>query len=148
MLKGKTPLHIGMRTGCHYFNSLSIRRSVCLSVSVRVTFVVLTSCESCTRPTSTDPGSREAGEYVLTRGTCFVARRLEVVSIAGLLLISLCVLGEAGFRVFHDSAFFQIRRSSTVSVDSVRGQRQPASPPTEKSRPPIPTKCTISCAHT
>ena len=139
MLKGKTPLHIGMRTGCHYFNSLSIRRSVCLSVSVRVTFVVLTSCESCTRPTSTDPGSREAGEYVLTRGTCFVARRLEVVSIAGLLLISLCVLGEAGFRVFHDSAFFQIRRSSTVSVDSVSCLLYTSPSPRDKRQSRMPS---------
>ena len=29
----------------------------------------------------------EAGEYGLTRGTCFVARRLEVVAVAGLLWI-------------------------------------------------------------
>ena len=29
----------------------------------------------------------EAGEYGLTRGACFVARRLEVVAIAGLLWI-------------------------------------------------------------
>ena len=30
----------------------------------------------------------EAGEYGLKRGTCFVARRLEVVAVAGLLWIS------------------------------------------------------------
>ena len=29
----------------------------------------------------------EAGEYGLTRGTCFVARRLEVVAVAGLVWI-------------------------------------------------------------
>ena len=29
-----------------------------------------TDCESCTRPISTNPGSMEAGEYGLTRGTC------------------------------------------------------------------------------
>ena len=40
----------------------------------------------------------EAGEYGLTRGTCFVARRLEVVAVARLLWISWCVLGSAGFR--------------------------------------------------
>ena len=39
----------------------------------------------------------EAGEYGLTRGTCFVARRLEVVAVAGLLWISWCVLGGAIF---------------------------------------------------
>ena len=45
--------------------------SVC--VSVCVTFVVFTDCESCTRPMSTNPGSMEAGECGLTRGTCFAA---------------------------------------------------------------------------
>ena len=39
----------------------------------------------------------EAGEYGLTRGTCFVARRLEVVAVAGLLWVSWCVLGGAHF---------------------------------------------------
>ena len=38
----------------------------------------------------------EAGEYGLTRGTCFVARRLEVVAVAGLLRILWCVLGAVG----------------------------------------------------
>ena len=43
----------------------------------------------------------EAGEYGLTRGTCFVARRLKVVAVAGLLWISWFVLGAPGFfRVF------------------------------------------------
>ena len=41
-------------------------------------FVVFTDCESCTRPISKNPGSMEASEFGLTRGTCFVARRLEV----------------------------------------------------------------------
>ena len=41
-----------------------------------------------TRPVSTNPGCMtEACEYGLTRGTCFVARRLEVVAVAGLLWI-------------------------------------------------------------
>ena len=56
--------------------------------------------KSCTRPISTHPGSMEAGEYALTRGTCFVARRLKVVAVAGLLWISWCVLGAAIFRFF------------------------------------------------
>ena len=46
----------------------------------------------------------QAGEYGLTRGTCFVARSFEVVVVAGLLRISWCVLGAAGFRFF--SVFF------------------------------------------
>ena len=49
----------------------------------------------------------EAGEYGLARGTCFVARRLEVVAVAALLRISWCVLGSAGdlFRVFFPRFF-------------------------------------------
>ena len=45
----------------------------------------------------------EADEYGLTRGTCFIARRLEVVAVAGLLWISWCVLGapELFFRFFR-----------------------------------------------
>ena len=53
----------------------------------------------------------EAGEYGLTRGTCFVARRLEVVAVAGLLWISRCVLDAAGFRVFFP--FFFLRTYTT-----------------------------------
>ena len=48
----------------------------------------------------------EADEYGLTRGTCFVARRLEVVAVAELLWISRCVLGAAGLRVFFSVFFF------------------------------------------
>ena len=65
-LSGKKPLHTGVRTGCHYLISLSVRLSVCVSVSVCVTFVVFTDCESCTRPISTNPVFMEAGEYGLT----------------------------------------------------------------------------------
>ena len=46
----------------------------------------------------------EAGEYGLTRGKCFVTRRLEVVAVAGLPWISWYVLGATGFRFF--SFFF------------------------------------------
>ena len=74
--------------------------SVCLSGCVCVTLVVFIECESCARPISTTPGSMEAGGYGLARGTCFVARRLEVVAVAGLLWISWCVLGAAGFFSF------------------------------------------------
>ena len=60
--------------------------------------MLFTECESCTRPISTNPESMEAGEYGLKRRTCFVTHRLEVVAVAGLLCISCCVLGAAGFR--------------------------------------------------
>ena len=49
----------------------------------------------------------EAGEYGLTRGTCFIARRVELVAVAGLLWISWRVLGAAGFGVFL--SFFFLR---------------------------------------
>ena len=38
-------------------------------------------------------------------GTCFVARRLEVVAVAGLLWISWCLLGGADFFVFFFPIF-------------------------------------------
>ena len=79
----------GVRTGCHYLFSLS--------VCVCVTFVVFTDCESCTWPSSTSSGSMESGEYGLMRGTCVFARRLEVVAVAGLMWVSWCDFGGAGF---------------------------------------------------
>ena len=85
----KKPLHTGVRTGCHYLSSLC--------VSVYVTFVVFTDCESCTRPISTNPGSMEAGEYGRTRGTCFIARRLEVVAVAGAAVNFVVCFGWGGF---------------------------------------------------
>ena len=52
---------------------------------MHVTLVVSTDGKSCTRPIFTNPGFMEAGEYVLTRGTGFVARRVEEVAVARLL---------------------------------------------------------------
>ena len=60
----------------------------------------------------------EAGEYGLTRATCFVARRLEVVTVAGLLWISWCVLCAAGFRVFFSFSF----SSNAHGLLQVRGR--------------------------
>ena len=90
-LRAKKPLHTGVRTGCHYL--------ICLLVCVRVcvTFVVFTDCESCTRPISTNSGSMQAGEHGLTRGTWVVARRLDVVAVSGMMWVSWCVFGGAGF---------------------------------------------------
>ena len=47
----------------------------------------------------------EAGEYGRTRGTCFVARRLESVAVAGLLWLSWRVLGGVDFFVSFLSFF-------------------------------------------
>ena len=96
----------GVRTGCHYL----------IVLSVCVTFVDFTDCESCTRPISTNPVSMEAGEYGLTRVTCFVARRLEVVTVAGLLWISWCVLGGADFFMFFSSIFFSSNAHGLLQV--------------------------------
>ena len=42
----------------------------------------------------------EAGEYELTRGTCYVARRLEVVAVVGLLWVPSWILGGSDFPCF------------------------------------------------
>ena len=89
---------------------------VCLSVCVYVTFVVFTDHESCTRPMSTNPGSMEAGEYGLTRGTRFVASRLEVVAVAGLLWFSWCVFGRADFFSFFFLLFFSSNAHGLLQV--------------------------------
>ena len=80
-----------------------------LSVGVRVRvchIIPFTDCESCARPISANPVSMEAGEYGLTRGTCFFVLRLEMVAVAELMWVSRCVFDEAGFfRAFHEFAF-------------------------------------------
>ena len=75
-----------------------------------------TDCESCTRPISPNPASMEAGEYGLTRGTCFVAGRLVVVAVAELLWISWCVLDAAGFRGGGFPFFFFERTRPAASM--------------------------------
>ena len=136
----------GVRTGCHYLISVCVRVCACVRecvVCVCVTFVVFTDCDSCTRRISTNLGSMEAGECGRTRGPRFVARCLEVVTVAGLMCVSWCALGGRNFFVLSMSLHFEIRRPRAVGVESVKGLRQPANLPTENSRPPIPTKCTV-----
>ena len=88
-----------------------------MSVNVCATFVVFTDCESCTRPISTNPGSMEAREYGLTRVTCFLACRLELDAVAGLLWISWCVLGGADFfSVSFFSIFFASNAHDLLQV--------------------------------
>ena len=107
--RAEQPLHTGVRTGCHYL--------ICLSVlCVCVTFVVFTDCESCTRPISTNPVSMEAGEYGPTRGTRFFAVCLEVVAVAGLMWVSWCVFGGAGF--------FLVFQVTTVSISYTQSSQR------------------------
>ena len=49
----------------------------------------------------------EAGQYGLTRVTCFLACRLELDAVAGMLWLSWCVPGGADFFpvFFHEFAF-------------------------------------------
>ena len=91
--------------------SVSVCLSVCVPVSASFTFFVFTDCESSTRPISANPGFMEAGEYGLTYETYFVALRLEVVAVAGLLWISCCVLGGADFFVFFCFRSFFFKRT-------------------------------------
>ena len=58
----------------------------------------------------------EAGVYGLTRGMCFVARRLEVVAVAGLLWIWWCVLGGVDFYCFW---FFRLFSSNALGLQQV-----------------------------
>ena len=90
--------------------SLPFCRCVCL------TFVVFTDCESRTMPIFTNLGSMEACEYGLTRGTCFVARCLEVVVVAGLLWISWCVWRAADFFVLFFRFFFLRTHTASSSM--------------------------------
>ena len=93
-----------MCTGYNYLIGLSVCLS-CLSVYVFHSSLLLIGRAVPTRPISANPVSIEAGEYELTRGTCFVARRLEVVTVTGLLWVSCCVLGAVVFRVFLEFTF-------------------------------------------
>ena len=105
-----------MRTGYRYLIILSVCLSVYLS-AVCVTVVVFTDCESCTSQISTYPGSMEADEYGLTRGTCLVVRCLEVVAVAGLLWNSWCVLGGQdffGFSFFDSFLFERTRHAASM----------------------------------
>jgi len=65
-----------------------------------VPFVIFTDYQGYANPTSTNLGSMEAVGGGPTPGTCFIARRVEVVPVAGLLLISWCVSGEPDFSLF------------------------------------------------
>ena len=91
-LWAKNPLYTGVCTRCHYL----------ISLWVFETFTVFAHRESCKRPILTNPGSPESSEYGLTRETCFVVRRLEVVAVAGMLWIH----GVFWVRRDFDNCFF------------------------------------------
>ena len=81
-----------------------------------MTFVVFTDCGSCTRPISTNPVSMEAGEYGPTRGARFFAVGFEVVAVAGLMWVSWCVFGGAGF--------FLVFQVTTVSISYTQSSQR------------------------
>ena len=77
------------------------------SLQSNLVFTPFQSVPLLPRPKTQDaPLSLEAGGYGQTRVTCFVARRLKVVAVDGLLWISWCVLGGADFSVFFSFTFF------------------------------------------
>ena len=75
------------------------------------------------RPISTNLlGSMELGDYGLTRGTCFVARRLEVVVVAGLLWISRCMYDNntaAAAPTWHDVCMYQVYHMLLLSTAAI-----------------------------
>ena len=62
------------------------------------------------------PGIYGGSEYGLPRGMCFVARRLELVAVAGRLWMSWCVLGGADFFRFSFRFSFFERTRAAASV--------------------------------
>ena len=78
-LSAKKPLHTGVRTRCHY---LLVRLCVCQCVTLNSSFLLIARAVRGRFPQTRD---MEAGEYGLTRGTCFLACRLELDAVAGLL---------------------------------------------------------------
>ena len=56
----------------------------------------------------------KAGEYGLTRGTCFVARRLEVVAVAGAAVDFVVCFGCGGISFFFD--FFSLNAHGLLQV--------------------------------
>ena len=59
----------------------------------------------------------EAGEYGLTRGTCFLACSLEFDAVAGLLWISWCVRVGRIFPVFFFRFFFLRTHTAFCTYD-------------------------------
>ena len=83
----------GVRTGFRYLISLSV--CVCVCVTFNSSFLLI--ARAVRGRFRQKPVSTEAGEYGLTRETWFFARRLDVVVVAGLMCVSWCVFGGAGF---------------------------------------------------
>ena len=52
----------------------------------------------------------DAGEYELTRGTCFVAHRLEVIAVGELLWISWCTLNAGKVGLCERVRMHRLRR--------------------------------------
>ena len=61
----------------------------------------------------------EAGEYGLTRGTCFVTRRLEVVAVAGLLWILWLVCFGYGGNLCFLFCFFLRTHTACLKYETV-----------------------------
>ena len=80
-----------------------------------IEFVVFTDCESCTRPISTNPGSIEALEYGLTRGTCLLACRPRVGRVRRAAVDFVVCFGGTDFCAFF-SFFFSSNAHGLLQV--------------------------------
>ena len=82
---------LGAYTGLHFsYVSTSLSVVYCLSAA----YTTINNGESSKWPISTNPWSTEAGEPGLTRGTCFVASRLELAAFT----MIMCVFFKAAIR--------------------------------------------------
>ena len=70
---------------------------MCVCVTFNSAFLLIARAVRGRFPQTSYQVSTEASQYVLTRGTWFFAHRVEVVTVAGLMWVSWCVLGGAGF---------------------------------------------------
>ena len=84
--------------GCVQASNSCISLHVCLVYCLSAAYI--TDCECRSWPISTNLASTEAGELGLTRGKCFVARRLELAAVAVLLCFWWCISSAAGFSFF------------------------------------------------
>ena len=101
---------IGVRTGCYHLIGLSV--CVCACVTLNSSFLPIARVVRRRFPQTrylSNPVSMEARLNRLTRGTCFAARRPEVVAVAGMLRLCWCVPGGVDFFVLSMSLHSQIQ---------------------------------------
>ena len=104
--RAKRPLHTGVRTGCHYLISLSVRLSVCLCIcqcacNIRRFYRMRELYE----PDFHKPGIYGSGRVRANAWDVGLRAPSRGGSVAGLLWIQWCVWVGRIFRAFHEFAF-------------------------------------------